>query len=64
MRKKFIIIVLLFWVFYAHAQSGTWSGKIEVQGMDLAVVFHIDETSCTFDSPDQGVRGIQKMYNL
>jgi hypothetical protein len=58
MRKKFIIIVLLFWVFYAHAQSGTWSGKIEVQGMDLAVVFHIDETSCTFDSPDQGVRGI------
>lgn len=58
MRKKIITIALLFWAVYAHAQSGTWSGKIEVQGMNLAVVFHIDETSCTFDSPDQGVRGI------
>lgn len=41
----------------AFAQTGTWSGKLNVQGMQLPLVFHLDE-SPTMDSPDQGARGI------
>ena len=41
----------------AFAQTGTWSGKINVQGTQLPLVFHLDENP-TMDSPDQGARGI------
>ena len=41
----------------AFAQTGTWSGKLNVQGTQLPLVFHLDE-SPTMDSPDQGARGI------
>lgn len=40
------------------AQTGTWSGKIEVQGMSLPLVFHLNESDATMDSPAQGVRDI------
>ena len=59
MRKRLALIaVLLTAVFGAHAQTGTWSGKIEVQGMKLPLVFHLNEENPTMDSPDQGARGI------
>ena len=59
MRKHLALIaVLLTAVFGAHAQTGTWSGKIEVQGMKLPLVFHLDDENPTMDSPDQGARGI------
>ncbi len=59
MRKHLALIaVLLTAVFGAHAQTGTWSGKIEVQGMKLPLVFHLNEENPTMDSPDQGARGI------
>ena len=59
MRKPLALIaVLLTAVFGAHAQTGTWSGKIEVQGMKLPLVFHLNEENPTMDSPDQGARGI------
>ena len=60
MIKKVIvsIIVLLSAVSFAYAQTGTWSGKLNVQGTQLSIVFHLDENSATFDSPDQGARGI------
>lgn len=59
MRKRLALIaVLLTAVFGAHAQTGTWSGKIEVQGMKLPLVFHLNEENSTMDSPDQGARGI------
>ena len=41
----------------AFAQTGTWSGKINVQGSQLPLVFHLGENP-TMDSPDQGARGI------
>lgn len=54
-----IIIVLFFAVFYiAEAQTGTWSGSLDVQGTKLSLVFHLDDEKPTMDSPDQGVRGI------
>ena len=42
----------------ALAQTGTWSGKLEVQGTKLSLVFHLNEENPTMDSPDQGVKGV------
>ena len=59
MRKKLILIgMLLTAVFSASAQTGTWSGKLDVQGTKLSLVFHLDEENPTMDSPDQGAKGI------
>ena len=44
--------------FQANAQTGTWSGKLDVQGTKLSIVFHLDGDKPTVDSPDQGVKGI------
>lgn len=43
---------------FSSAQTGTWSGKLEVQGMQLTLVFHLDDDNPTIDSPDQGAKGI------
>lgn len=49
----------------AEIVTGTWSGKLQIQGVSLGIVFHIgDEPGSgalpvvTMDSPDQGVKGI------
>ena len=42
----------------ATAQTGAWSGKLDVQGKGLSLVFHLDEENPTMDSPDQGAKGI------
>lgn len=42
----------------ADAQTGVWSGKLNVQGTGLTLVFHLNDESPTVDSPDQGARGI------
>lgn len=42
----------------ATAQTGAWSGKLDVQGSGLSLVFHLDDENPTMDSPDQGVKGI------
>lgn len=52
----FAAIMLL--VFQANAQTGTWSGKLDVQGTKLSLVFHLDGDNPTMDSPDQGAKGI------
>ena len=42
--------------------AGDWNGILEVQGMQLTLIFHITETddgyTATLDSPDQGAKGI------
>lgn len=43
---------------YLGAQTGTWSGKLDIQGSKLSLVFHLDDENPTIDSPDQGARGI------
>ena len=59
MRKNLILIgMLLAAVFSASAQTGTWSGKLDVQGTKISLVFHLDGDNPTMDSPDQGVKGI------
>ena len=42
----------------AFAQTGPWSGQLDVQGTKLTIVFHLDDDDCKIDSPDQGVYGV------
>lgn len=53
-----IVILLLTAAASANAQTGTWSGKLDVQGIELSLVFHLDDEKPTIDSPDQGAYGI------
>ena len=60
MTKRILIItiILLYAIASAHAQTGTWSGKLDIQGTKLSLVFNLDGDQPTMDSPDQGVKGI------
>jgi len=50
--------MLLATMTFAKGQTGTWSGKLDVQGTKLTLVFHLDGDQPTMDSPDQGAKGI------
>ena len=64
--KPYSILLLSFLCFanslFAQNITGTWNGMLEVQGMKLRVVFHVEKTddglSATMDSPDQGATGL------
>ena len=58
--KKYLLsaVLLLSIALFSHAQTGTWSGKLDVQGTKISLVFHLDEEKPTVDSPDQGAKGI------
>ena len=60
--KKLIFLLLCFASIVAKAQSGdakgAWTGKLNVYGTELTLVFHLDSVNCTLDSPDQGAKGI------
>jgi len=59
MKKAiFLALFLLSVAFNAGAQTGNWSGKLEVQGLKLTIVFHLDGEEPTMDSPDQAAQGI------
>ena len=59
MKRILAIVTLLFaFAFLSNAQTGTWTGKLEVQGMKLTVVFHLDDDEPCMDSPDQAALGI------
>ena len=45
------------WMFKAQKYP-LWSGKLDVQGTKISLVFHLDEENPTIDSPDQGAKGI------
>ena len=45
----------------ASAQTGTWSGSLNVSGMELTLIFHLSEntdSTSTLDVPDQGASDI------
>ena len=59
MKKYIFSAILLFSIaLFSHAQTGTWSGKLDVQGTKISLVFHLDEENPTIDSPDHGAKGI------
>ena len=53
-----IITAIVLFTFHAEAQTGTWSGKLDIRGNELSLVFHLDGDNPTMDSPDQGAKGI------
>ena len=59
MKRILTAAVLLFSiVLLANAQTGNWSGKLDVRGTPLTIVFHLDGDEPTMDSPDQAAMGI------
>lgn len=65
MKKTIILLFALFTAFTATAQTveGSWTGKLDVMGTQLNIVFNITKGDggtfkCTMDSPDQSVKGI------
>ncbi|MBO7365398.1 MAG: alpha/beta hydrolase [Bacteroidales bacterium] len=53
-----VLVLILGTVITANAQTGTWSGELDVQGMKMPLVFHLDDVNPTMDSPMQGAKGI------
>lgn len=41
-----------------RAQTGAWTGKLKVSGVELALIFNIGDDSATLDVPDQGAKEI------
>lgn len=64
MRKYLFISLLLIssTLVFSQEITGDWNGALNVQGMQLHLVFHIIKIdtgfSATMDSPDQGAKGI------
>ena len=59
MRKFFIAVSVAFAaVVSVNAQTGVWTGKLKVSGVELALIFNIGEESVTLDVPDQGAKEI------
>ena len=59
MKRLLTIVTPLFSVAsLSNAQTGNWAGQLEVQGMNLTVVFHLDGEEPSMDSPDQAAFGI------
>ena len=62
--KKILVLAVLFLSFQAVAQdaTGSWKGNLTVQGMEMPLLFNIEETdgvyTSTMDSPSQGAMGI------
>ncbi len=62
MKKLVAVLALLTGAFGGYAQTGVWSGRLEVQGVKLPLVFHFDDESPCLDSPAQGARGIPMQF--
>ncbi|MDE6522388.1 MAG: lysophospholipase, partial [Muribaculaceae bacterium] len=58
--KKILLVILniLSGILLSYSQSGIWSGDLEVQGIKMPIVFHLDDDNPSMDSPSQGVKGI------
>lgn len=51
-------MILTFIATASLAQTGTWSGRLDVSGAMLSLVFHIGDSTATLDVPDQGAKQI------
>lgn len=62
MKKLILFSLICLASIAARAQEsgikGTWTGKLNVYGTELSLVFHLDSVNCTLDSPDQGIKGV------
>ena len=59
MRKLFIVVsVVLAALVPLNAQTGAWTGRLKVSGVELELIFNIGEESAMLDVPDQGAKEI------
>ncbi len=64
MKKTTTLLIAILTTISIYAQDiiGNWQGKLDVQGIDLRIVLHINKNDTTYkatmDSPDQGAKGI------
>lgn len=62
MKRLALLLLYLLLPLSLPAQEGTWSGKLDVGGQKLRLVFHLTQQGegwrATMDSPDQGAKGI------
>lgn len=59
MRKIFTVVaVALVASVSVNAQTGVWTGKLNVSGVELALIFNIGDEAATLDVPDQGAKEI------
>lgn len=58
MMRILIIPIIFLSAICANAQTGVWSGKLDIQGTKLSLVFDLNDNQPTMDSPDQGVKGL------
>lgn len=56
--KKTMVIAtaLMFAITDAGAQTGTWSGKLSIQGTELPIVFHLDDNQVDSESNLNAIR--------
>ena len=61
MKKLTLVLIFCLATIATKAQGGdvkgAWTGKLNVYGTELTLVFHLDSVNCTLDSPDQGIKG-------
>lgn len=57
-KSLFLLLNILIGCFVVNAQTGTWSGDLDIQGNKLPLVFHLDADNPSVDSPAQGAKGI------
>ena len=62
LARVFLFAGLLCMHLSLSAQSGTYSGELDVMGTKLPLVFHFSLEGCTMDSPKQGVKGIKTQW--
>ena len=62
LARVFLFAGLLCMHLSLNAQSGTYSGELDVMGTKLPLVFHFSLEGCTMDSPKQGVKGIKTQW--
>lgn len=58
MKKILAALTLTFIATASLAQTGTWSGRLDVSGATLSLVFHMGDSTATLDVPDQGAKQI------
>ena len=59
---QLIFVALISTSLYSQDIKGQWNGTLQVQGIQLRIIFHVDkienEYKTTLDSPDQNANGI------
>ena len=57
-----MVLILLAQTFYAQEITGPWQGELDIQGMKLPLILHVNKDGenlkSTLDSPKQGAKDL------